>query len=210
MFILIKRYFFREKNTYDVFHKILLPCIAGMAAVMAVQSGLVYKVDQLKSLNLDSAIYGRAASAMLFIFELFFSIGFQATVWLIPSEVLPLSIRTKGSALSTAANWICNFAVVKFTPIAIQNIRYKFYIIFAILNTAWLPVIALFLPETANKTLEQMDEIFATDGWHLERHIPEVLARADSAEDYHCLSASSLRMVLHSISSALPFFHCII
>ncbi|PWN32953.1 putative sugar transporter [Meira miltonrushii] len=145
--------------------KLLIPCIAGMSAVMAVQSGLVYKTQQPGA----DAVYGRAASAMLFIFELFFSIGFQATVWLIPSEVLPLSIRTKGSALSTASNWICNFAVVKFTPIAITNIRYKFYIIFAILNAAWLPIIAFFLPETARKSLEEMDEAFAVDGWHIDR-----------------------------------------
>ncbi|KAI9333931.1 putative sugar transporter [Zopfochytrium polystomum] len=147
--------------------KLLLSCIAGMAAVMAVQTGLVYKVQQLNDAGLDSAVYGRAASSMLFAFELFFSIGFQATVWLIPSEVLPLSIRTKGSALSTAANWICNYAVVKFTPIAIDNIRWRFYIIFAILNAAWLPIIAMFLPETKGRSLEEMNEVFATDGWRI-------------------------------------------
>lgn len=144
---------------------LLLPCIAGMSAVMAVQTGLVYKAQQP---NAD-AVYGRAASAMLFIFDLLFSVGFQATVWLIPSEVLPLSIRTKGSALSTASNWICNFAVVKFTPIAIKNIRYQLYIIFAVLNAAWLPIIAFFLPETACKSLEDMDEVFARDGWQIDR-----------------------------------------
>ena len=57
----------------------------------------------------------------------------------------------------------------EFTPIAIQNIGYQFYIVFAILNAAWLPVIYLFLPETANRTLEEMDEVFATDDWHLAR-----------------------------------------
>jgi hypothetical protein len=77
-----------------------------MAAVMCVQTGLVKKTQEG-----GGAIYGRAASAMLFVFEFFFSLGFQGTVWLIPSEVLPLLIRTKGSALSTASNWIFNFVV---------------------------------------------------------------------------------------------------
>ncbi len=86
--------------------KLLIPCIAGMAAVMCVQTGLVKKTQEG-----GGAIYGRAASAMLFVFEFFFSLGFQGTVWLIPSEVLPLLIRTKGSALSTASNWIFNFVV---------------------------------------------------------------------------------------------------
>ncbi|PWN49912.1 putative sugar transporter [Violaceomyces palustris] len=144
---------------------LLLPCISGMALVMAVQAGLVYKVEQPNS----PAVYGRAASAMLFVFELFFSIGFQGTVWLIPSEILPLTIRTKGSALSTASNWIFNFLIVKITPLALDNIRWKTYIIFAVLNAAWVPILAIYLPETKGRSLEAIDELFATDGWHLDR-----------------------------------------
>lgn len=143
---------------------LLLPCIAGMSAVMVVQTGLVYKTQQPNS----NPVYGRAASSMLFIFELFFSIGFQATVWLIPSEILPLRIRTQGSALSTASNWIMNFAVVKFTPSAIENIKYRVYIIFAVLNALWLPIIAFYLPETARKSLEEMDQVFHRGEWQTD------------------------------------------
>lgn len=41
-----------------------------------------------------------------------FTIGFQATVWVYPSEILPLQLKQKGSSISTAANWICNFLIV--------------------------------------------------------------------------------------------------
>jgi hypothetical protein len=41
---------------------------------------------------------------MLFIFQGAFTIGFQATVWVYPSEILPLKARQKGSSISTAAN----------------------------------------------------------------------------------------------------------
>ncbi|SPO31343.1 probable sugar transporter [Ustilago trichophora] len=143
--------------------KLLIPCIAGMSAVMCVQTGLVKKTQEG-----GGAIYGRAASAMLFVFEFFFSLGFQATVWLIPSEVLPLLIRTKGSALSTASNWIFNFVVVKLVPSALENIRWKTYIIFAILNACWVPIIYFMLPETKGRNLEEIDELFTTDGWHID------------------------------------------
>lgn len=63
---------------------------------------------------------------------------------------------------------LCNFVVVKLTPIALERIGWKVYVIFALLNLAWLPVIALFLPETKGLTLEQVDELFATDDWRLE------------------------------------------
>lgn len=160
--------------------KLLLPCISGMSMVMIVQAGLISEVQKDASWK----AIGRAATAMLFIFQFLFSLGFQATVWLIPSEILPLRIRTRGSALSTSSNWIMNIAVVKFTPSAIENIGYKLYIIFAVFNAAWVPVIYFFLPETRNKTLEEVDEIFAVDGWNLhdaERREGGQNARANAA-----------------------------
>jgi hypothetical protein len=54
-----------------------------------------------------------------------------------------------------------NFAIVEFTPPAIANIGYKTYIIFAILNAAWLPVIWIFYPETKGLALEDVDRLFA-------------------------------------------------
>src|SRR6202041_649047 len=115
--------------------------ISVMAAVMAEQAALIYQVQFNTSIAHASGI---AAAAMLFIFQGAFTIGFQATVWVYPSEILPLRLRQRGSSVSTAANWICNYLVVQITPVAIGNIGYKFYIVFAVLNTAWLPVIYFF------------------------------------------------------------------
>lgn len=105
--------------------------ITVMALVMAAQAGLVYQVQ----FNTSAAYAaGIAAAVMLFIFEGAFTIGFQATVWVYPSEILPLRLRQKGSSTSTAANWICNFIIVQVTPLAIANIGWRTYIIFAVLN----------------------------------------------------------------------------
>lgn len=146
--------------------RLLLPMISGMSLVFACQSGFVRSIEK----GTATTNVRNAAVTMLFLFQLFFSIGFQATVWMIPSEVLPLHIRTRGSALSTASNWICNFIVVKFTPSALANIGYKTYIIFTLFNAAWVPIIYFFLPETKGLTLEAVDELFVTDGWHLKHH----------------------------------------
>lgn len=100
---------------------------------------------------------------MLFIFEGAFTIGFQATVWVYPSEILPLKLRQRGSSVSTGCNWILNYAVVQFTPPSLQNIGYKTYIIFAVLNACWVPVIWAFFPETKGLELEDVDRLFARD-----------------------------------------------
>lgn len=55
--------------------------ISLMAAVMAVQAGLVRQVQYKTSVKHAA---GAAAAAMLFIFQGAFTIGFQATVWVYP------------------------------------------------------------------------------------------------------------------------------
>lgn len=46
------------------------------------------------------------------------------------------------------------------TPPAFANIGYQTYIIFAVINAAMVPSVYFFFPETAYRSLEEMDEIF--------------------------------------------------
>ncbi|KAF5724338.1 sugar transporter STL1 [Fusarium mundagurra] len=136
---------------------LLLSMISVMAATMAVQAGLIYQVEN----NTATAhAAGIGAAAMLFVFLGAFTIGFQATVWVYPSEILPLRLRQRGSSISTAANWIFNYTIVQITPISIDNIGWRTYIIFAVLNSLWVPIIFLFFPETKGLELEDVDHLF--------------------------------------------------
>ena len=44
--------------------------------------------------------------------------------------------------------------------LGIDTIGWRFYIIFAVLNLAWLPVIWFFYVETAGLSLEEIDRVF--------------------------------------------------
>ena len=75
---------------------------------------------------------------------------------------------------------ITNYVIVQITPIGIQNLGWRFWIVFTVLNAAFLPIIYLFYPETgsycppnravartvtdmkllANRTLEDHDEYY--------------------------------------------------
>jgi hypothetical protein len=46
------------------------------------------------------------------------------------------------------------------TPVAFSNIGYKTYIVFAVINACIVPSVYFFFPETAYRSLEEMDEIF--------------------------------------------------
>ncbi|KAF5120940.1 Sugar transporter STL1 [Metarhizium anisopliae] len=69
-------------------------------------------------------------------------------------------MRTKGAAVATATNWLTNFVIVQITPIGIQNLGWQFWIVFTVFNSAFMPIIYFLYPETANRTLEDIDEYY--------------------------------------------------
>lgn len=83
-------------------------------------------------------------------------------MWSYPSEILPLRIRQRGSALSVVWQWLITFLVVEITPVGIANIGWKLYVVFCILNWASIIVVWFYYPETAGKTLESIDFLFAS------------------------------------------------
>lgn len=101
-----------------------------------------------------------ASVAFFFAYYICFGIGFQGVPWLYPTEINSLSMRTKGAALGTASNWAFNFMVVEITPIGIQALHWKFYCIWTIFNASFVPIVYLFYPETADRTLEDVDRLF--------------------------------------------------
>lgn len=59
---------------------------------------------------------------------------------------------------------MCVFAVVEMTPPAIANINWRVFIIFAIFNALWVPLVYIFFPETKGLELEDIDHIFEKGG----------------------------------------------
>ncbi|KAJ9497664.1 hypothetical protein H2202_006697 [Exophiala xenobiotica] len=108
---------------------------------------------------------GIVATIMLFGFNTFYSFGWLTVPFVYPAEITTLRLRAKGCAIASAGAWIIEFMVVQITPIAVQNIGYKTYIIFAVLNIALIvPVTYFFFPETAGLPLEAVDYIFEAGG----------------------------------------------
>lgn len=77
-----------------------------------------------------------------------------------PPELFPTRLRGKAGAVSTASNWIFNFALGYFVPPAFKNIQWKSYMIFGVFCFAMTVHVFLAFPESRGKTLEEVDEIF--------------------------------------------------
>ncbi|KAK0705880.1 general substrate transporter [Lasiosphaeria miniovina] len=101
-----------------------------------------------------------AAVVCLLLFEACFSWGWMACVWIYPPEILPLSIRAKGSALATAADFLGNWFVVQVTPVGIAKMGWRFYLIWAAFNLVNAVVVCIFYPETGGLQLEAVDHVF--------------------------------------------------
>ncbi|PGH20429.1 hypothetical protein AJ80_03575 [Polytolypa hystricis UAMH7299] len=110
----------------------------------------------------DEYKLGIVAVSFFFVFFASFGMGVLGVPWLYPTEINALEMRTKGASLAMATNWIMNYMVVQVTPPGIENLGWKFWIIWAVICFSFIPVTYFFYPETANRTLEDIDRFFET------------------------------------------------
>lgn len=103
------------------------------------------------------------AIVFVWLFEACFTWGWMATVWVYPAEILPLKIRAKGAALAAAADFVGNFVVVEVTPIGIDNLGWRFYLIWAVFNLVAATIVWTLYPETGGVPLEAIDAMFTED-----------------------------------------------
>lgn len=103
----------------------------------------------------------KGAAVGIFLFIAFFAFTLLPLPWIYPPEINPLRTRTVASAISTCTNWLSNFTVVMFTPLFMNESQFGCYLFFAIFNYILIPITIWFYPETAGRSLEEIDIIFA-------------------------------------------------
>ncbi|KAL5333101.1 general substrate transporter [Aspergillus crustosus] len=119
-----------------------------------------------------------ASAVFIFLFNLFYPIGFLGGNFLYTTEVAPARLRVAMSAVSTANHWLWNFVVVMVTPVALDTIGYRYYVMYTVLS-ACIPIgVYFFYPETMNRNLELINQVFrdAASPWEIvsmARHLPQ-------------------------------------
>ena len=184
-----------------------------MGMVMAVVAAM---------LAVNTHTSGIVAVVMIFAYQAFFTWGFMGGVWvgeawilkILPSryqwansdlmqaygpEILPLEYRSKGMGLATATLWLFSFVMVEIVPSSIANIGWKTYIIFAVFNFSFIPIIYLFFPETKGLSLELVDLAFMDD----------TMSPVKRATELHKMMASGEELTLRTEIGAktIDFVH---
>ena len=95
--------------------------------------------------------------ACLMGFIAFFAISLGAVIWVLISEVFPNSIRSKGQVLGSMTHWVWSALLSWMFPVFIRTggtFIFSFFAIMMFLSFFF----ALRLPETKNKSLEQIQK----------------------------------------------------
>ncbi|KAJ5476234.1 MFS sugar transporter [Penicillium sp. IBT 31633x] len=150
--------------------KIFMISGTGMSICMAVLA-ITTSFDDNETASIVSAVF-------IFLFNTVYPIGFLGGNFLYCTEVAPMRLRVAMSAISTGNHWLWNFVVVMITPVALDTIGYKYYIVYAVIS-ACIPVsVYFFYPETMNRNLEALNHVFrdAPTTWDIvsmARHLPQ-------------------------------------
>lgn len=132
---------------------LMLFSATAMSICFAFETGLV------SNPNNGGALKG--AVFFLFLYYVVYTVGFLGIPFLYATEVAPVQLRAQICGISTAVSWLINYLVAEITPVAFTDIGWRYFIVYCTLNAAWVPIIFLFYPETAGRSLEEIDEIFA-------------------------------------------------
>ncbi|KAI1259066.1 general substrate transporter [Xylariaceae sp. FL1019] len=116
--------------------------------------------------------YGAAAAAFVFIFTAVFGATWLTVPWLYPAEIFPLAVRSKGNAWGVFGWSIGNGWLTLLCPVLFDRIGATTLHIFGIANIITIPIVWTLYPETNQRTLEEMDLLFASSSpwvWDAEK-----------------------------------------
>jgi len=116
--------------------------------------GLMFHVG----IGTDPVIQFAAVGALL-TFIIGFAMSAGPIIWIICSEIYPLSARDIGVTASTASNWLCN-AIVGATFLTLLTVLgpARTFWLYGGLNLFFIVVLFLFIPETKGVSLETIEK----------------------------------------------------
>ncbi|KAL7906438.1 general substrate transporter [Trichoderma velutinum] len=118
-------------------------------------------LTQKTNFDFTNAAASRTIIAFVYIYVAWFAITWACVAWVYPPEIFSMSMRGRATSMTTATNWFINFWFALYIPTAMAKISWKLYMIFMALCYLMSVVVYLFYPESAGKTLEEMDFLFS-------------------------------------------------
>lgn len=94
-----------------------------------------------------------------------FSFTYAATTgpisWIYASEIFSNMSRSKAVSITTMTSFAFNTFVSQVTPVALNNIGWRYYLVYVVCNFANAIIYWSLFPETSGIPLEEMDQLFS-------------------------------------------------
>ena len=140
--------------------------LAGAFSYLGQEATLHNELSKAKS-------YGIGAVAMIYLFTFVFGATWLTVPWLYPAEIFPLEVRAKGNAWGVVGWSVGNGWLTLIIPVMFKALNEKTYYVFGAANVITIPMVWALYPESNQRTLEEMNLLFAADSiwnWEAERN----------------------------------------
>ncbi|KAG5992718.1 glucose transporter [Claviceps lovelessii] len=141
--------------------KLLMAGALGMAACQLLMASFITAAgDNLR--HVKETILVVFCSFNIF----FFAASWGPVVWVVTSEIYPLKVRAKSMSLTTASNWMLNFAIAYSTPFMVETVPGtatfgpKIFFIWGAFCILAFFFVWCMVYETSKISLEQIDEMY--------------------------------------------------
>ncbi|EDO03542.1 hypothetical protein SS1G_06023 [Sclerotinia sclerotiorum 1980 UF-70] len=120
--------------------------------------------------NGDNLAAQKALVAFVCIYIFFFASSWGPIGWIIPGEIFPLPVRAKGISITTASNWLLNWAIAYSTPYLVNpgpgnaNLQAKIFFVWGGCCLLCAVFVYFLIYETKGLSLEEVDELYESVG----------------------------------------------
>lgn len=131
----------------------------------------------------DSDVANKVLIAFVCIYIFFFACSWGPVAWVVTGELFPLKVRAKSLSMTTATNWLFNFAIAFSTPYLVRgggkgyaNLGVKVFFIWGGFCFVCIAFVYSMIYETKGLSLEQVDEIYSkvNRAWRSPGFVPSV------------------------------------
>ncbi|KAK4151366.1 high-affinity glucose transporter RGT2 [Chaetomidium leptoderma] len=108
----------------------------------------------------------KAAVAFVCIYIFFFASTWGPLAWVVTGEIFPLKTRAKSLSITTATNWLLNWAIAYSTPYLVNygdgyaNLQSKIFFVWFAACFLCILFVWLMIYETKGLSLEQVDQLY--------------------------------------------------
>jgi hypothetical protein len=106
---------------------------------------------------------GWCSVVFIWFFACSFAYSWGPVAWVLTQELFPASLRSRGVSIVSSTNWMFNFVIGLTTKDMIANMKFGTYIFFASFCLGGAIFVWLLVPETKDRTLEELDVYFGGD-----------------------------------------------